>query len=754
MILKNKFILKIITILFISFFIIIKSHSISGKKILILNSYHMGYQWSDREQNGIQDTLKNIYENLNLYIEYLDRKRFLYIDENEYFQILEQQFEKKYNKINLDGIITLDNAAFNFILKYQNILFPNIPIIFCGVNYFEDKMIEGYKNITGVVEFVDFKSAIDVIFEIQPDVENIYIINDLTLSSRINRQIINDIVNKYYIERINFIFIDKNNSGLSLEELVSELKKLNKNDAVFFADFFIDKNKIVYSSEEIYPRITEASNAPIYDNDDAALGLGIIGGKLNSGYYHGQVAAKLLIDIFNGALIKDMPVVKKAINKYMFDYNQLKRFDINISKLPKKSIIINRPDVFYKMDTKELITGLIVITLLILFIAILSTSIIRRKLAESSLSKLFESLPDMIKIHDMEGRYLYVNKVACSTLGYTNDEFMKMTNKDIDDPSFSNGFQDRLKLQIQDKEHSFEGVHISKNGEKIPVDINTTFIKYNGKNAVLTVARNISARKKAEKERENLLKKLASKNEELESLIYAVSHDLKAPIVNIFGFGKELILSTENIKKLLNKHDNINELKKELKNIIKDDIAQSVKYITKSSIKMEQLLKGLLKVSRLGRIQLEISTIDMNNLIKNIIDSMQFKIKETNASITYTNLPKCTGDYNQINQVFTNLIDNSLKYINPKKKIKIKISGRKKNKMSAFCVEDNGIGIPKNKTEKVFEIFYRFDNEFNPTGEGIGLTIVKKIVEQHNGNMWVTSEEGKGSKFYVSLPNK
>ena len=144
----------------------------------------------------------------------------------------------------------------------------------------------------------------------------------------------------------------------------------------------------------------------------------------------------------------------------------------------------------------------------------------------------------------------------------------------------------------------------------------------------------------------------------------------------------------------------------------------------------------------------------MNSLIRNIIDSMQFKIQETNASITYTNLPKCIGDYNQINQVFTNLIDNSLKYINSKKKIKIKISGNKKDKMSTFCVEDNGIGIPKNKAEKVFEIFYRFDNELNPAGEGIGLTIVKKIVEQHNGSMWVKSEEGKGSKFYVSLPNK
>ena len=721
------------------------------KKVLILNSYHIGYEWSDSELNGVQDTLKKRYKKLDLYFEYMDTKRFSFIDENDFLPILEEQFELKYNKDFFDGIITLDNAAFNFVLKYQDVLFRDIPIIFCGVNYFEDKMIEGRKNITGVVEFVDFRSAIDVIFKIQPGVENIYVINDLSLSSRINRQIISDIA-KYYAGRVNFVFIDKNNTGLSLDELLSELAKLNKADAVFCADFSIDKNKKAYLRNDIFPKISKISKAPIYDNDDSTLGLGIIGGKLNSGYYHGQTAANLLIDVFNGKLIKDIPVVKEAINKYMFDYKQLKRFDIKISKLPQDSIIINKPTVFYKIYSKELATGLIIIAILIIFIIILSTSILRQKVAESSLSNLFESLPDMVKIHDLDGKYLYVNKVVCETLGYTNEEIMKMNHKDIDDPSYSNNLNNKFKNHLQNKEYSFEGVYISKKGEKIPVDINTTFIKYHGKIAILTVARNISGRKKSEKEREDLLKKLALKNEELESIIYAASHDLKTPIINIFGFGKELLLSSQSIKDILNKCDNVEDLKRELSKTINEDITQSIKFITKSSLKMEQLLNGLLKVSRLGRVQLDITTIDMNNLIKNIIDSMKFKINETKAFITSSKLPNCIGDVSQINRVFTNLIDNSLKYLNPRKKTLIKISGKKKNKISTYCIEDNGIGIPKDKKEKAFEIFYRFDVDVNPEGEGIGLTIVKKIVEQHNGEIWVNSEEGKGSKFYISLP--
>ena len=737
-------------IFFVSFFINNIFYAKEGKKVLILNSYNIGNEWSDSETNGVQDTLKKTFKKLDLYIEYLDRKRFTYIDENEFFKVFKEQFKLKYSKTFFDGIITLDNAAFNFILKYQKELFPDTPIIFCGVNYFEDKMIKGYKNITGVVEFVDFKSAIDVILEVQPGIENIYVINDLTLSSRINRQIISNIADSDYIGRVNFIFIDKNNTGLSLDELLNKLAKLNKNDAVFFADFFLDKNKKIYSLNDIFPKITEVSNAPIYDNDDTSLGLGIIGGKLNSGYYHGQTAANLLIEVFNGKSIEDIPVEKETINKYMFDYKQLKRFNIKISRLPQGSIIINRPTIFYKVYAKELIIGLLLIIIFIIFIIILSTSILRRKVAESSLSNLFESLPDMIKIIDSEGKYLYVNEVACNTLGYTNEEMMKMSHKDIEDSSFLNEFYKRNHLEYN--EYSFEGVYISKSKEKIPVDINKIYIKFHGKIVILIVARNISERKKAEKEREDLLKKLALKNEELESILYAASHDLKTPIINIIGFGKELLLSSQNIKDLLNKSNNISELKNDLYKVLNDDITQSVNFITKSSLKMEQLLNGLLKVSRLGRVQLEMSTIDMNNLVKSIIDSMKFKINETKTFITCLKLPKCIGDVSQVNRVFTNLIDNSLKYLNPKKKTMIKISGRKKNKMSIYCIEDNGIGIPKDKKDKVFEIFYRFDTNINPKGEGIGLTIVKKIVEQHNGSIWVSSEEGKGSKFYISLP--
>jgi len=748
---KYKALLKNILFVILLFFINFKSDSQETKKILVLNSYHIGYEWTDGELKGIKETLNSKFENIEFIIETLDRKRFSYLSENEYFSFLKNFFKFKFQNTKFSGIFILDDDAFKFILKYDKELFSDIPIIFCGVNYFENEMLIGHDNITGIVEFVDFRSAINVIFEVQKDVKNIVVITDLTLSSRINRKAINDLKNEY-INKVNIKFIDEDESGLSLEELISKLEKLKKEDAVFFADFFLDKNKKTFTHETILSIISPKCKAPIYGKGDTSLGFGIIGGKLNSSYYHGVTAADILISIINGSSIKTFPVVKKAINKNMFDFNQLKRFNLNLNAVPKDSIIINIPRNFYQDFKKELISTFIIIFLLVVFIIILSLNIIRRKIAEESLRSLFESIPDMVKIHDLEGNFIFVNNNACKTMGYSNEEFLKLKHYDIDDKEFSNGFRERLNKQLENGEASFEGVQVTKNGEKISVEIKSTVINYKGKKAILTVSRDRSQWKKAQKEKEELLKLLASKNEELGSIIYAASHDLKSPLLNIFGFSKELEFNFDKLYKIISNSDSFSDINNNELKVVKEDYIKSIKYITTSIEKMDSLLNGLLRISRLGKSVPELKTIDMNELIKNVLESFQYKINDKKAAIKCTKLPECIGDISQINQVFSNLIDNALKYGGKDNDFKITISGEKKDIYSTYCISDNGIGIPKDKQSKIFEIFYRLNTGINPVGEGLGLAIVKRIVENHNGNISLKSEEGKGSKFYVSLP--
>ena len=140
----------------------------------------------------------------------------------------------------------------------------------------------------------------------------------------------------------------------------------------------------------------------------------------------------------------------------------------------------------------------------------------------------------------------------------------------------------------------------------------------------------------------------------------------------------------------------------------------------------------------------------MKKIISNVIGTFEFQIKEANIKLEIKELPSCYGDEVQINQVFSNLVGNAIKYLDNDRAGIINVSGQKRNGQVEYCIEDNGIGIAKKNQEKIFNIFGRVKPDDNK-GEGLGLAIVRKILSRHNGKIWLKSEFEKGSKFYVSL---
>ena len=271
------------------------------------------------------------------------------------------------------------------------------------------------------------------------------------------------------------------------------------------------------------------------------------------------------------------------------------------------------------------------------------------------------------------------------------------------------------------------------------------------KDEVLIIIHDITKRELLTLEQERLNAELIEKNSDLEQIIYVTSHDLRSPLVNIIGFAKELNLSISELKKIIsNLMVSKEEEEAKVTNILNKDIIDSLNYINSSAKKMDLLLNGLLKISRIGKNPPNITTIDMNKLIEEVIGCFEFKIKESNIKINKHNLPSCKGDYSQINQIFSNLIDNAIKYHDPNKESFINIEAKKQGNKIIYSITDNGIGVPEEHLKKIFLLFHRV-NHNSTQGDGLGLSIVNKMVLLNNGKIWIESVLKKGSTFFVSL---
>jgi signal transduction histidine kinase len=184
-----------------------------------------------------------------------------------------------------------------------------------------------------------------------------------------------------------------------------------------------------------------------------------------------------------------------------------------------------------------------------------------------------------------------------------------------------------------------------------------------------------------------------------------------------------------------------------------EDIRESLRFIRTGASRMDQLLAGLLRLSRLGRAALDIRILDMNALLRETIENMDFRIRESKIHVHWDDLPACLGDALQVGQIFANLVDNAVKYRHPDRRCSIHITGEIAGEKAIYCVRDNGKGIDPAHLDKVFEIFHRLEPD-QGQGEGLGLTIVRRVVDRLGGDVWAKSTPNEGSAFFVALPRR
>jgi signal transduction histidine kinase len=254
---------------------------------------------------------------------------------------------------------------------------------------------------------------------------------------------------------------------------------------------------------------------------------------------------------------------------------------------------------------------------------------------------------------------------------------------------------------------------------------------------------------------------LREKAQENEMFVYSVSHDLRSPLVNLQGFSKELGLIGKDLSRLVDAPGVPEDVRRRARAMIETEMAESIGFIRTAVTRLGGIIDALLRLSRAGRVEYRHQVVDVGAVVRRAVGALRGTIDERRAVVAVGDLPPAWGDPTAVEQVFANLIGNAVNYLDPARPGRIEVEaldpstlaeGASVADLAVYAVRDNGLGIAEAYRSKIFTAFQRLHGDV-AQGEGIGLTLVRRVVERHGGRVWFESEPGRGTSFFVALPS-
>jgi PAS domain S-box-containing protein len=709
------------SLLIVVLFILLSGTALAAPNVLVVHSYHRNYEWTASIDQAMEGVLRKSLPEAELFIEEMDSKRHPPEIISSVFKLY---LAAKYANQRFDVILCSDDNALDFLLSSRDELFPGVPVVFCGINDFQDDRLAGRAGFTGVAEEADLKGNLELILKLHPDTRQVAVISDTTPSGHADLQRFKKIA-PLFANQLDFLYL----SELSVPQMEKSLAELPRHTIVLLLDYFRDGEGQYFTVRQGNRLICRNSRQPVYSAWSFRIKDGLVGGLVVSGRQQGQTAARMALRILRGENSANIPVLRQSPNEYLFDYPALARFKIPPASLPRGSRILNRPQAFYPLSQRQLVTALFALSLITL--ALLTNIVLRRRAEkalrnrQARLKAIHDNVAAGIALADTNGRYLEVNDkwaemFGCSPRDIIGKNFLDLTFADDRDEN-SRGIHALLQ---GDKDHyRMQKRFTRKDGTVFWVDNSVTRIlnEQGEVEALVGIITDITEQKLIEE-------RLQETNRELDAFVRTASHDLRSPLTIIIGFAELL--------------------RRECHHQFDDREAGFLNHIEQCAHKMHQLLEDLLAFAQVGYVEKPQQAVDANLVVHEV--ALAQSQKAEGIVIEKGLLPSIHIPRSFLLQIFDNLIGNAVRYAGCAKG-PIEVGGEAQADRVRFHVRDHGPGIPPEERERIFDPFFRGAAGEHISGTGIGLATVQKIARLYGGRAWLEETPGGGCTFWVEM---
>lgn len=727
------------------------AENVSSPQVFILCSYHPGMSWNDNLLRGIYDGFLRSGVHPDYYIEYMDTIR---LSDPTISRNLSDFYKKKYRDTKIDLIITSDDEAFSFLREYKKSLFPDVDVVFTGLNYFNPEDLANLGNITGIYEKNDIRDTLQTAFTLFPDTHTVYILNDESSTGQANHFHVTSELDAFQNTDVTFKFWQ----NLSYQQLNNQIRELEDGSLILLLTYSWQPDGKLVTDEELIESISKVSQVPIFGISDTYLNHGIVGGKITSGYKQGELAGIAAARILKGDNTSEIPVISDQPVFY-FDYTNLQPFGIPVSALPEGSIVLNKP----QSQTIPLwiaYLAFIIIAFMSLILLILLLHIRMRKKIEEDLrisehrnAVLLGAIPDTMVTIDGAGKILDVRHPLRES-GQTDQESHELAHLALSRGCICpSHILSHIRDAIDSSELQQFECEFMAGPEPQVYEIRLMALN---ENEVLGLIRDITARIQAEKtlkESHDILEqKITERTEELvlakekadtankakSEFLANMSHELRTPMNAILGYSQ-----------LLQRDDSIRPEQREYLNTI-----------IRSGNHLLALINDILELSKIEarRVTLDPVPVNLRALFSDIESMFRIRTDEKGLKFLINGIYSLPGyvivDENKLRQILINLLGNAVKFTETGSiEISVRTFLTEKGTLRLKTqISDTGIGIEEDEIPLLFKQFEQTSSgKKSKSGTGLGLVISQEYVRMMGGEISVTSTPGKGSTFCFDI---